>query len=76
MTTTTYSPDQLRHEGLFAVRQYGKQRKTRAKLMSWSLEISEKDIATLIVRGWAGVSVGRPASCRNLDDAFTIRVAI
>ena len=76
MTATTYSPDQLRHEAMFAVRQYGRQRKTRVKLMSWALEISEKDTVTLIARGWAGVSVGRPASCRDLDDAFTIRVAI
>ena len=71
--TTTYTPAQLRHEAVSAIRQYGRQRSVRVKLMGWELEIGpmgdNPNYPTLIARGWAG-------SGRDLDDAFSVRVAI
>ena len=75
MNTTTYTPTALRREAVSAIRQYGRQRKVRVKLMNWSLEIGPSPMGdspnfpTLLAHGWAG-------SGRDLDDAFTVRVAI
>ena len=73
--TTTYTGKQLKHEAISAIRQYGRQRKCRVRLVDWSLEIAQDetgklDPPTLLAHGWTGnkqVTNG---------EAFTVRVAI